>query len=543
MTPKEMTIDWLYRLKKKILLTILLVLIVSILTTMIFISVKLRAALVEDSRNKSEEIAGMINANLHNLMILRAQGVVQKTLEKIVADSESVTHAFILNNEGRIVYSSFRGEVDRVLDRSSDASCLDCHGSGKANIATRSVVLKTDRSTQRNITLIYNEPDCYGCHDPELPITGKLVIDRSLDQVDSLITTIELILFGSGLVCLLILIPLFSRLLSRGIDQYIVEIFSRNEELRLLYVMVGRLSETLDMSILREIVVEIFGDILEADDVELILPRGEHDFSASAWTQSEGIINRKKIDEDDPLAPILHLWMDGLLLETEVSDGGRMIAMPVVKGEKRYALIVARRAGKFDKIRLKLSEIIRSHIEVAFENARLYYIAITDELTNCFTKRHFRSCIDDQFYQFKKYGSKFSLVMMDLDHFKQVNDNHGHVVGDSVLQKLGELIQIEIRDNDLAFRYGGEEFALLLPETDTKGAHLVAERVRLSVESTLFEPGEIDLRLTISLGVSTCTEAKSVRDVVLAADKALYAAKDQGRNCVVAVDEVTSPES
>ena len=267
MTPKEMTIDWLYRLKKRILFSILLVLIASILATMAFISVRLRAAMVEDSRAKTEEIAGTINANLHHLMILRAPGVLQDTLEKVVQESESVSRAFVLNYDGRIVYSSDKSEVNTVLDRDTDVTCQDCHGAQAKSKDTRSVILNTDRSTQRNITLIYNEPDCHECHDSGRPITGKLVIDRSLDKVDALIGSIELILFGSGLLCLVILVPLFSRLLSRGIDKYILEIFSRNEELRLLYVMVGRLSETLDMDVLREIIVEIFGDILEADDV------------------------------------------------------------------------------------------------------------------------------------------------------------------------------------------------------------------------------------------------------------------------------------
>jgi len=536
MTPVEMTIDWLYRLKKRILISILLVLIVSILATMVFISIKLRSALVEDSRTKSEEIASTVSANLHHLMILRAPGVLQDTLEMVVKESQSVKHAFILNNQGRIVYSSDQAEIGTTLDRFTDPTCHDCHKSATQTLELQSVVLDADHSTQRNITLIHNEPACHECHAPDERITGKLVIDRSLSQVDSLINSIELILFGSGLVCLLIMVPLLSRLLSRGIDKYIVEIFTRNEELRLLYVMVGRLSKTLDMTVLREIIVEIFRDVLEADDVEMIQPRGRHDFTASAWTQENDDINRKKIAADDPLTPVRQLWLDGLLLETEISDHGRMIAMPITKGNERFALIVAKKSERFNASRLKLSELIRSHIEVAFENARLYYNAITDELTSTYTKRHFRTCMDLQFDSFNKYGNKFALLMLDLDHFKKVNDNYGHPVGDTVLQQLGEIIRLAIRDNDMAFRYGGEEFALILPDTDLKGGLHVAERIRTAVESTIFEPGSIDLRLTISIGVSTCPTADSVRDLIMAADKALYAAKHQGRNQVVAAE-------
>ena len=533
MSPVEMAIDWLYHLKKKILVSILVVLVLSIVATMLFIAIRLHSALVDDSRDKTIEIATTINSNLHHLMILRSPKALQETLMKVVEKSDSVTHAFILNNDGRIAYSSDLGEIGKTIDRFTDVTCRDCHLNDQETIAQDSVVLEAENATQRNITLIYNEESCHECHAPENLITGKLVIDRSLAGVDVLIGSIELILFASGLFCLMILVPLFSRLLSRGIDQYILEIFTRNEELRLLYVMVGRLSQTLDMEVLREIIVEIFRDVLEADDVELVLPRGEHDYSASAWTEVDGNMGRKKIDKDDPMAPILQLWLDGLLRANEVSDDGKMLAMPIVKGEHRFALIVARKESKFDPARLKLSEIIRSHIEVAFENARLYYLAITDELTRAFTKRHFRTCIDRQFDSFTKYGSKFSLLMLDLDRFKAVNDTHGHVIGDNVLQKLGEIIRLAVRDHDLAFRYGGEEFAVILPETDSKGAQLVAERIRKTVEATVYEPDTINLRLTISIGFATCLDAESVRDVIVAADRALYDAKAQGRNRVV----------
>ncbi|PLX99329.1 MAG: hypothetical protein C0623_09655 [Desulfuromonas sp.] len=539
MSPAEMTIDRLYSLKKRILVSILIVLIISILVTMFFIAAKLRSALVEDSRDKTVEIATTINANLHHLMILRSPGALQDTLQKVADQSESVKKAFILNNDGRIVYSSTITDIGKSIDRFKDATCRDCHLSSEETLAQSSVVLDADHSTQRNITLIYNEESCYECHDPSNLITGKLVIDRSLENVNELISSIELILFGSGLLCLVILVPVASRVLSRGIDKYIIEIFTRNEELRLLYVMVGRLSKTLDIDVLREIVVEVFREVLNADDVELVLPRGEHDYSASAWSHSEGDIARKKITEDDPLTPVLQLWLDGLLLETEVSDDGRMISMPIVKGSHRFALIVARNESRFDRTRLKLSEIIRSHIEVAFENARLYYIAITDELTNTFTKRHFRYCIDLQFEAFTKYGTKFSLLMMDLDHFKQVNDIHGHVFGDTVLQELGEIIRLAVREQDLVFRYGGEEFAVILPETGSKGALLVAERIRETVEQTDFTSDDKSVRMTISIGFSTCREAEVVRDVVVAADKALYAAKNQGRNRVLSIKDIS----
>ena len=542
MISQEPKIDWLYQLKRKILLSILCVLTVSIVVTMVFIAVKLRDTLVNDSKVKTRELAVTINTTLNQLMILRAPEAIQETLETMVAENASITQALILNNQGNVSYSSDKATIGTSLDRYKEESCRVCHTLAGTVPDTDAVVLDAKGETHRNISLIYNEKVCYECHDPADSINGKLIIDRSLESTFSLITEIELILFGSGLVCLVLLVPLFSKLLSRGIDKYILEIFTRNEELRLLYVMVERLSKTLDMDLLKEIVIEIFKDILAADEMVLVLAQGQHDYSVSAWTSKSGKIERRKISEEDSESEMLQSWLAGKIDETKISDDAREICMPIGKGGQRLALIVARKGDdQFDSMRLKLSTVISSHIAVAFDNARLYYIAITDELTRTFTKRHFRQCIDKSFSDFQKYGNKFALLMMDLDNFKQVNDTHGHVAGDAVLQQLGGILHQSVRENDLVFRYGGEEFTVILPATDIKGAHFVAERIRAATEAAVFEPGTIDLKLTISVGVATCPDAPSVHDLIVSADQALYAAKDQGRNKVVLAEQTDNP--
>ncbi len=538
MKSQEHKIDWLYRLKRKMVLSILAVLTVTIIVTMVLIAMTLRGTLVDDSKTKTKELAVTIDSTLHHLMILRAPEAIQSTLEKIVAENDAITQVFILNNQGNISYSSDKADVGTFVDRSEEDSCLVCHTlSGKAP-ETDAVVLDTDEGTHRNISLIYNESDCYGCHDSTDVINGKLIIDRSLYSTYSLIATIELILIGSGILCLFLLVPLFSKLISRGIDKYILEIFTRSEELRLLYAMVERLSKTLDTALLKEIVIEIFKDILAADEMVLVLAKGSHDYSASVWTSASGKIDRMKISDDDSVDMLLQEWLAGNLDGTKVSDDVKEICMPIEKGGQKLALVIARKSdGSFDKARLNLSNVISSHIAVAFDNARLYYIAITDELTKTYTKRHFRQCVDQSFADFQKYGNKFSLLMMDLDKFKQVNDNHGHVVGDSVLESLGEILHQSVRDNDLIFRYGGEEFTVILPASATKAALFVAKRIRTAVEAAVFEPGTIDLKLTISIGVATCPDAPSVHDLVVDADQALYAAKHQGRNRVILSDK------
>ncbi len=525
---------WLYQLKRKILLSILGVLTVTIAVTMVFLAIKLRDTLVNESKITTKELAVTIDSNLHHLMILRAPDAIQKTLEKIVVENEAVSKVFILNNQSSVTYSSNRAEIGTVIDKYAEESCGVCHTLTGTTSETDAVVLANDGETQRNISLIYNEKDCYECHDVANAVNGKLVIDRSLKSTFALIAEIELILISSGFICLFLLVPIFSKLLSRGIDQYILEIFTRNEELRLLYVMVESLSKTLDLELLKGIVIDIFRDIMDADEMVLVISKGSLDYSASIWTSASGKVERKKISEGDSENAIVQSWLAGEFNATKVSDDVREICMPIEKGGQRLALVVARKSvDQFDRVRLNLGAVISSHIAVAFDNARLYYIAITDELTKTFTKRHFRQCIESAFSEYQNYGNKFALLMMDLDKFKLVNDTHGHVAGDMVLQCLGEILYQSVRENDLIFRYGGEEFIVILPATDAKAALYVAERIRKATEVAVFGEGTIDLKLTISIGVATCPDAPSVHDLVVDADKALYAAKHQGRNRVV----------
>lgn len=534
MNSQELKNKWLYQLKRKMLLSILAVLTVTIVVTMVFLAIKLRDTLVSDSKITTKELAVTIDSNLHHLMILRAPGAIQKTLEKIVEENEGVSQVFILNNQSNVTYSSNKTRVGTFIDKYAEESCRICHTLSGTAPETDAVVLASDGETHRNITLIYNEEDCYECHGAANLINGKLVIDRSLESTFSLITEIELILIGSGIVCLFLLVPIFSRLLSRGIDKYILEISTRNEELRLLYVMVESLSKTLDMEILKGIVIDIFKEIMAADEMVLVLARGQHDYNASVWSSASGKIERKKVSEGDNEHEIVQGWLDGKVNATTISDDVKQICMPIEKGGQRLALVVARRGeGQFDQVRLGLGAVISSHIAVAFDNARLYYIAITDELTQTFSKRHFRQCIECSFSDYQQYGNKFALLMMDLDKFKTVNDTHGHVVGDAVLERLGDILHRSVRENDLIFRYGGEEFAVILPATDAKAALHVAERIRAATEAAVFEEGTIDLRLTISVGVATCPDAPSIHDLIVDADTALYEAKHQGRNRVV----------
>ncbi len=163
----------------------------------------------------------------------------------------------------------------------------------------------------------------------------------------------------------------------------------------------------------------------------------------------------------------------------------------------------------------------------------IYRLKTTDALTGANNKRAFDEELQREVFRFLRYHRPLSLVMMDIDHFKRVNDTHGHLTGDHVLSRLGALISGLARPEDIFCRYGGEEFALLLPETDLQTALERAEETRAAVERTRFVFDDMVIPITISAGVAEAwTGMQEPDEFVAAADRRLYRAKENGRNRV-----------
>ncbi|MDA3791018.1 MAG: diguanylate cyclase [Desulfobacula sp.] len=166
-------------------------------------------------------------------------------------------------------------------------------------------------------------------------------------------------------------------------------------------------------------------------------------------------------------------------------------------------------------------------------------MAITDELTQIYNRRYFHTRLDQEVSRSKRYDHPLSLMMLDIDHFKRVNDVYGHQIGDDVLAGLAAIIKSTTRKMDVVVRYGGEEIAVILPETDGSGAVLNAEKIRHNIEKHVFEVlnGKI-LQVTVSVGVSCLdqianNEEDKAKKLIKIADDALYQAKKSGRNQVV----------
>jgi len=160
---------------------------------------------------------------------------------------------------------------------------------------------------------------------------------------------------------------------------------------------------------------------------------------------------------------------------------------------------------------------------------------ITDPLTGLFNVRHFRNSMAQELERTRRTGEPVTLMMVDLDHFKSINDTWGHESGNLVLQTVAELLQSQTRMLDVCCRYGGEEFAVILPATQLMLAKQVAERFRQALESYVIDLGATELQVTASIGlaVSDGRRGDEVSTLITRADECLYEAKHNGRNCVV----------
>ena len=175
----------------------------------------------------------------------------------------------------------------------------------------------------------------------------------------------------------------------------------------------------------------------------------------------------------------------------------------------------------------------RIGMPLAAVNAQLQKLSSTDRLTGLYNRGHWEEALKHEYARHSRYGNDCALIMFDIDHFKLVNDNYGHPGGDRVIQRVADLVREHVRDSDICGRYGGEEFALLLPDTDKEGGQILAERLRASIEETVVEHDGKLIRFTISLGVADLQRpAADHQELIERADQALYTSKRSGRNRV-----------
>ncbi|HEY8078910.1 MAG TPA: GGDEF domain-containing protein [Labilithrix sp.] len=199
---------------------------------------------------------------------------------------------------------------------------------------------------------------------------------------------------------------------------------------------------------------------------------------------------------------------------------------------------IAREFGLANGDRIKVGPTIFKYLSGADVEAQyheeIYRMTIIDGLTQAHVKRYLLEALEKEIIRARRHARDLSFLMFDIDHFKKVNDHHGHLAGDFVLKELARIVQGRIRRDEVFARYGGEEFAIVLPETNLEGARALAEGLREKIETSRFVFQGDTIPATISIGVAALTEAdKTAMDLIRSADAKLYEAKRGGRNRVV----------
>jgi len=193
---------------------------------------------------------------------------------------------------------------------------------------------------------------------------------------------------------------------------------------------------------------------------------------------------------------------------------------------------------RLEELLLRLKRVLKER-DLTQERVRmmekLQKLAITDGLTKLHNSRSFYSQIEVEVDRFNRYKHPLSLLLLDIDHFKHYNDTFGHLEGDKVLVRISEIIGSCLRKLDTAYRYGGEEFTVILPETTCEEARNVAERIRNAVKVEKFDPETDDIIITISIGVTQYSPEEELSAFIQRADKAMYSSKQNGRNKVTAL--------
>lgn len=322
----------------------------------------------------------------------------------------------------------------------------------------------------------------------------------------------------------------------------------REQELSLINQLAGVISSSLNIESVYDAFVSELKGVIEVDYTAICLVEGSEIYFAavspkvgSAWhtgqklplpgTATEWVyLNNKPFYEYD-LAQSKRFWTGDEYIKRGIRS---LLYLPLVnKGEVIGILIIgSRKAAAYSTEQTILLEHLALQIAAPIENSRLFTkaeeVARIDGITNLFNRRHFDERMREEIDRHSRYGDTLSLLLIDLDNFKQYNDTFGHLAGDRMLVYAAGLVKAATRSSDLAFRYGGDEFAVILPNSSTMDAFNVAERMR---ENFASEMAGRQLNITISIGVASWPgNGKTLDEICYAADMALYYAKRTGQN-------------
>ncbi len=270
---------------------------------------------------------------------------------------------------------------------------------------------------------------------------------------------------------------------------------------------------------------------------EFVEALGYKTFEAESGEAALDILKRQPIDV--VITDIMMPGLDGLDLTERIKENydTEVIVMTGFSGDYSYEQVITKGASdfifkpvRFDEFRLRLQRVLKER----YLKEELKKLSITDDLTGLYNARHFYKQLEMEIERSNRYNHPLSLLLLDIDHFKMYNDTYGHLEGNTVLSTTGKVIEGCLRTLDSAYRFGGEEFTIILPETDGKKAYHVAKRISSAIRSKQFspKPGK-SVGITVSIGIAEYKKNKDMASLIKCADMAMFSAKEQGRNLII----------
>jgi diguanylate cyclase (GGDEF)-like protein len=273
---------------------------------------------------------------------------------------------------------------------------------------------------------------------------------------------------------------------------------------------------------------------------EFMTTLGYHCYTASGGLEALEILELHPVDV--VITDIIMPGMDGLELTQQIKEkyDYEIIVMTGFAGEYSYEEVIQKGASDFvfkpvryEELHLRLQRVLRERQM----REKLERLAITDDLTKLDNARNFYIRLSAEIDRAVRYEHPLSLLLLDIDYFKDYNDTYGHLEGNTVLARLGELIRNCLRRLDSAYRYGGEEFTVILPETDGASAQHVARRLAKVISRESFSPTtQDDVKITVSIGIAQYMVGENMETFIKRADMAMYSSKEQGRNRITFLD-------
>jgi len=340
-----------------------------------------------------------------------------------------------------------------------------------------------------------------------------------------------------------------------GPEEEIAELKRQVERLALFHEVGKALFSTLDLQKILQTIMEKISDMLQPDTWSLLMldeDTQELYFEIAIGSGAEKLRDvRLKLGEG--VAGWVAQHGEPLLVENTANDPRftpkvdelthtetrSIVCVPIkAHGHVLGVIELVNALGKpsFGAEDIPILKSLADYAAIALENARyvqrIHELTITDDCTALYNARHLHFVLDTEIYRSNRYGYEFSVIFIDLDHFKQVNDVHGHLVGSKLLWMIGDNIKGHLRMIDYAFRYGGDEFVVLLPQTSKENALMVVRRIReLMINRVFFAEEKLNIKVTASFGVATFpVDGRTRKELLRKADEAMYLVKNTSRN-------------